>query len=173
MTEHDKETGGSGSRRQDPLGSAAEEAMKLFDALQQRVGRELGKGMLKGGADGFGIAFGGGRGGGRDHDVWGEAVAGQHDDGYICRACPVCRVIAARKEAGGDVADHLIAAGGELFAALRQAFDAFQRPASSGPSGSSGGPGPADAGGSTGPSGSSGSSGSRREEPRVEHIDLG
>ncbi|GII53822.1 hypothetical protein Pth03_22110 [Planotetraspora thailandica] len=167
MTEHDKENGGSGSRRQDPLGSAAEEAMKLFDALQQRVGRELGKGMLKGGADGLGISFGG-RGGRRDNDdVWSEAVAGGHDDGYICRACPVCRVIAARKESGGDVADHLIAAGGELFAAMRQAFDAFQRsasPGSSGPSGASGGSGSAE---------SPGSSGARRDEPRVEHIDLG
>ncbi|GAA0358503.1 hypothetical protein GCM10009530_04690 [Microbispora corallina] len=118
---------GSGQRRPDPLGSAGEEAMKLLDALQQRVGREFGKGLVKGGMSGIGSAFGG-TGGGRTVDVWGEAVAEGHGDEYICRACPVCRVIAARRDAGGDVADHLIAAGGELFAAFRQAVDALQRP---------------------------------------------
>ncbi|GAA1274704.1 hypothetical protein Psi02_03110 [Planotetraspora silvatica] len=147
-----------GGRRQDPLGSAAEEAMKLLDALQQRMGREFGKGVVKGGANGFGISFGGDKRD-REHDVWGEAVSEPHGDEYICRACPVCRVIAARKESGGDVADHLIAAGGELFAAVRQAFDALQRPSS----GSS----------SASPGSSSGSPGPRQGEPRVEHIDLG
>ncbi|MCT9930136.1 DUF5304 domain-containing protein [Planotetraspora sp. A-T 1434] len=150
------ESGGAG-RRQDQLGSAAEEALKLLDALQQRVGREFGKGLVKGGVSGLGGAvggriggaFGGGGGASRTDDVWSEAVAGGHDDEYICRACPVCRVIAARKEAGGDVADHLMAAGGELFAAVRQAFDALQRA-------------------------STGSAESRPpREPRVEHIDLG
>ncbi|MEZ0071964.1 hypothetical protein [Planotetraspora sp. GP83] len=149
-------SGGSG-RRQDQLGSAAEEALKLLDALQQRVGREFGKGLVKGGVSGLGTAvggriggaFGGGGGASRTDDVWSDAVAGGHDDEYICRACPVCRAIAARKEAGGDIADHLVAAGGELFAAMRQAFDALQRV-------------------------STGSATSRPpREPRVEHIDLG
>lgn len=137
-----------GTQRQDPLASAAEEAMKLLDALQQRVGREFGKGLVKGGIGGLGGAFGG-SGGGRSQDVWGAAVAEQEHGEYICRACPVCRVIAARKESGGDVADHLIAAGGELVTAFRQAVDALQRP-------------------TTRPAGPS-----RPEEPRVEHIDLG
>ncbi len=61
--------------------------------------------------------------------MWSEAVAGHDDDEYICRACPVCRLKAARRDAGGDVADHLITAGGELFAAFRQAVDAMSRPA--------------------------------------------
>jgi hypothetical protein len=153
-------TGASGTaggpRRQDPLGSAAEEAMKLFDAVQQRMARELGKGIVKGGMSGLGSVFGGGaggtgsgsgfggglKGGGDTEDVWSDAVTEGHGDEYICRACPVCRVIAARKEAGGDVTDHLLAAGGELFAAFRQAMDALQRPHS-------------------------------RPGPRVEHIDLG
>jgi hypothetical protein len=115
-------------RSQDPLGSAAEEAMKLLDAVQRRMGREFGKGLVKGGVSGFGSAFGGGAGG-RGDDVWSEAVSEDHDE-YVCRACPVCRVIAARREAGGDVTGHLVAAGGELFAALRQAVDALQRPPS-------------------------------------------
>ena len=116
------------SRSNDPLGSAAEEAMKLLDAVQRRMGREFGKGLVKGGVSGIGSAFGG-AGASQGGDVWSEAVSEDHDE-YICRACPVCRVIAARREAGGDVTDHLIAAGGELFAAFREAVDALQRPAS-------------------------------------------
>lgn len=56
----------------DPLGSAAEEALKLFDALQQRAARELRKNLVRGTMSGFGSAFSGGseRGGGRD--VWGR-----------------------------------------------------------------------------------------------------
>ncbi|MEO3858109.1 DUF5304 family protein [Acrocarpospora sp. B8E8] len=131
--------------RPDPLGSAAEEAMKFLDSLQQRVGRELGKGFVKGAGSGIGNAFGSGTSRGRQQDVWGEAVSGHDHEEYICRACPVCRVIAARKESGGDVADHLIAAGGELLAAFRQAVDSLQRPATS----------------------------RRHDDSRVEHIDLG
>ncbi|WP_067176147.1 hypothetical protein [Microtetraspora niveoalba] len=145
-----KDTGATkdtnGSARQDPLASAAEEAMKLFDALQRRVGRELGKGFVKGGVSGLGGTLGGAFGGGRTDDVWGEAVAAHDHDEYVCRACPVCRVIAAGKESGGDVTDHLIAAGGELVAALRQAVDALQQ--------------------RTAPP-------KRPEDSRVEHIDLG
>jgi hypothetical protein len=136
------------SRSQDPLGSAAEEAMKLLDAVQRRMGREFGKGLVKGGVSGFGSAFGGAGASGRGGDVWSEAVSEDHDE-YVCRACPVCRVIAARRDAGGDVTGHLIAAGGELFAAFREAVDALQRPPSR-------------------------SAEERRSgEPKVEHIDLG
>ncbi|TQS30896.1 DUF5304 family protein [Microbispora sp. KK1-11] len=136
------------SRSQDPLGSAAEEAMKLLDAVQRRMGREFGKGLVKGGVSGFGSAFGGAGASDRGGDVWSEAVSEDHDE-YVCRACPVCRVIAARRESGGDVTGHLIAAGGELFAAFREAVDALQRPPSR-------------------------STGERRSgESKVEHIDLG
>ncbi|MFC7382928.1 hypothetical protein [Sphaerisporangium rhizosphaerae] len=117
----------------DPLGSVAEEARKLFDALQQRVGREVGKGLVKGSVAGLGHGLGQALGGGSGRasgDVWAEAVSGHDDDEYICRACPVCRLKAARREAGGDVTDHLITAGGELLAAFRQAVDAVSRPAS-------------------------------------------
>lgn len=139
-------------RRQDPLGSAAEEAMKLLDAVQRRMGREFGKGLVKGGVSGFGSAFGGAGAGGRSDDVWSEAVAEDHDE-YVCRACPVCRVIAARRESGGDVTGHLIAAGGELFAAFREAVDALQRPMT---------------GGREHPDGER-----RPGDSKVEHIDLG
>lgn len=143
MTESNDETHAT-----NPLGSAAEEALKLFDAVQQRVGRELGKGLVKGGMSGFGAAFGSSGGGARTDDVWSEAVAESHDEEYICRACPVCRMIAAQREhgAGADITGHLVAAGGELFAAFRQMVEVLQRPQ------------PDDA---------------RRDGPPVEHIDLG
>ncbi|WP_084956873.1 DUF5304 family protein [Thermoactinospora rubra] len=125
------ETSGS-----DPIGTVAEEARKLFEAIQGRATRQMGRSMLN--------SIGGG--GRRERDVWSEAVSEQ--DEYICRACPFCRALAAQREAGGDVAGHLMAAGGELFAAFRQALEALSRPAP------------------------------RRREPEpagqnVEHIDLG
>ncbi|WP_248959398.1 DUF5304 family protein [Sphaerisporangium perillae] len=115
----------------DALGSVAHEARRLFDSMQQRVGREIGKGVVKGGMSGIGQGLGQVLGGANRPagDVWSEAVSGHDDDEYICRACPVCRLKAARREAGGDVTDHLITAGGELLAAFRQAVDAVSRPA--------------------------------------------
>ncbi|MFI6477892.1 hypothetical protein ACIBH1_08180 [Nonomuraea sp. NPDC050663] len=108
----------------DPIGTVADEARKLFDTIQGRATRQVGKSVL-------GSFTGGGR---QDRgDVWSEAVS-EHDE-YICRACPWCRAIAAQREAGGlresgaDVAEHLAAAGGELFAAFRQALDTLSRPA--------------------------------------------
>ncbi|GGL09813.1 hypothetical protein Sme01_00800 [Sphaerisporangium melleum] len=118
----------------DPLASVAGEARRLLDTVQRRVGREVGKNLVKGGVAGIGEGLGqlfGGGGTARPPagDVWAEAVAGHDDEEYICRACPVCRVKAARREAGGDVTDHLLSAGGELVAAFRQAVDALSRPA--------------------------------------------
>ncbi|WP_326821295.1 DUF5304 domain-containing protein [Streptosporangium sp. NBC_01639] len=132
----------------DPLGSAAEEALKLFDALQQRAARELRKNLVRGTMSGFGSAFSGGseRGGGRD--VWGEAVS-EHDE-YICRACPVCRAMAAQRESGGAVTDNLMQAGSELFAVFKSAVDGLNRPS------------PAQRARERG-----------RDETPVEHIDLG
>ncbi|MFD1937933.1 MULTISPECIES: hypothetical protein [Nonomuraea] len=109
------------SNDRDPIGTVAEEARKLFDALQGRATRQVGKTVIN--------SFTGG-GGGRERDVWGEAVAEHPEGEYICRACPVCRAIAAQKESGSDVTGHLMAAGGELFAAFRQAVDALSRPSS-------------------------------------------
>ncbi|GAT64935.1 hypothetical protein PS9374_00567 [Planomonospora sphaerica] len=121
-------TAGSGASRGgggDPLGNAAEEALKLFDALQRKAARELRKNLVKGTMTGFGSAFSGGGRGARD--VWEEAVS-DHDEEYICRACPVCRAMAAQRESGGQVTDHLVQAGSELFAAFKSAVDALNRP---------------------------------------------
>ncbi|MEU1731621.1 DUF5304 family protein [Streptosporangium sp. NPDC020145] len=138
-------TGATGDGR-DPLGNAAEEAFKLFETIQQKAAKELRKGLVKGTIGGLGGAFTGGfTGGGRSRDVWEEAVS-EHDE-YICRACPVCRAMAAQREAGGAVVDHLTQAGSELFAAFRSAVDGLNRP-------------------------SPGQRARERETP-VEHIDLG
>ncbi|MFF0246688.1 hypothetical protein ACWDTT_18720 [Streptosporangium sandarakinum] len=138
----------------DPLGSAVEEAFKLFDSLQQRAARELGKTLVRGAVRDVrgtvGGVFGGGRTAGRD--VWEEAVS-EHDE-YICRACPVCRAMADRRdrerESGVAVTDHLVQAGSELFAAFRTAVDGLNRPS------------PAQRARER-----------RRDETPVEHIDLG
>jgi hypothetical protein len=106
------------SNDRDPIGTVADEARKLFDSIQGRATRQVGKSV-------FNSFTGGGR---RERDVWEEAVSEPHDE-YICRACPVCRAIAAQRESGSDVTGHLVAAGGELFAAVRGAFDALSRPA--------------------------------------------
>jgi hypothetical protein len=134
----------------DPLAGAVDEARRFFDSVQRRIGVEIGKGVVKGGVTGIGQSLGqtfGRYGSGGDRDVWSDAVAARHDEEYICRACPVCRMKAARRDAGGDVADHLIAAGGELFAAVRQAVEAVSRPSTPKPSGDT--------------------------DTRVQHIDLG
>lgn len=124
----------------DPIGSVADEARKLFGAIQDRATRQVGKTV-------FNSVTGAAGGGRKERDVWGEAVS-EPEEEYICRACPVCRAIAAQKESGTDVAGHLAAAGGELFAAFRQALDALSRPAPRRPS-------------------------QERRHDDVEHIDLG
>jgi hypothetical protein len=155
QAEQNGQSGQAGRDRQDrqrTQAGIADEAMRLFDSLQRRIGTEFGKGMgqglgkgfVKGGVSGLNQAFGGGRA--PSADVWSEAVSDHHDDEeYICRACPVCRAKAAARESGGDVTDHLVAAGGELLAAFRQAFDVVTRPQRATP----------------------------RDRDRVEHIDLG
>jgi hypothetical protein len=133
------------SNDRDPIGTVADEARKLFDSIQGRATRQVGRTVFNSFA---------GTGGRRERDVWEEAVSEPHDE-YICRACPVCRAIAAQRESGSDVTGHLVAAGGELFAAVRGAFDVLSRPAPRRP-------------------------GERRDDPdgtggrdNVEHIDLG
>ncbi|GAA5074235.1 hypothetical protein HNP84_009474 [Thermocatellispora tengchongensis] len=132
----ERETG----ERPDPFGALAGEAMRLLESLQDRAAREVGRGLIRGATGGIGHTIRSMSGqGGRRRDVWEEAVSAPEDEEYICRACPVCRVIAAQREAGrasgpaaeGGVADHLVAAGGELFAAVRQAMDALSRPPAS------------------------------------------
>ncbi|MFC4119417.1 DUF5304 family protein [Nonomuraea zeae] len=136
------------SNDRDPIGTVADEARKLFDSIQGRATRQVGRTVFN--------SFTGGSGR-RERDVWEEAVSESHDE-YICRACPVCRAIAAQRESGSDVTGHLVAAGGELFAAVRGAFDALSRPAPRRP-------------GDGRDRGDGGDDRDRRDN--VEHIDLG
>ncbi|MBB6344118.1 DUF5304 family protein [Nonomuraea muscovyensis] len=147
----------------DPIGTVADEARKLFDALQGRATRHVGRTVLN-------SFTGGGGGGSRERDVWGEAVA-EPEEEYICRACPVCRAIAAQRESGNDVTSHLVAAGGELFAAFRQTIDVLSRPAPRGPRTEGGG----DGGESSGPPRDDGPGTGHDQHGRdsVQHIDLG
>ncbi|MGP4025253.1 hypothetical protein [Actinomadura sp. 3N407] len=96
-------------------GDALDEAAKLFDTLIKRVS---------------------GGGGGRDRaahedeDVWGRATA---EEPHIatgapeCRDCPICRAIAMKREAGGDVGRHLHDAGRSLLAAALDVVAVFDR----------------------------------------------
>ncbi|WP_371779447.1 hypothetical protein [Streptosporangium subroseum] len=149
--ERDERAGRTRSERtgsdRDPLSAATEEAFKLFETLQQKAARELRKNLIKGTMSGFGSAFSGG-GRGKNQDVWEEAIS-EHDE-YICRACPVCRAMAAQRESGGAVTDHLMQAGTELFAAFKSAVDGLNKPSSAQRARERG-----------------------QEETPVEHIDLG
>lgn len=91
-----------------------EEAVKLFAALGRRMGDA-------------------GRSGRRD-DVWSRATREDHPriatGAPECQYCPICRTIAASRasrESGGDVAGHVMNAGQELFAAMREVLAAYDR----------------------------------------------
>ncbi|MEU8796654.1 hypothetical protein [Spirillospora sp. NPDC048819] len=99
-------------------GDVLDEAAKLFDTLIKRV-------------SGAGAGAGGG---GRDRDtgedVWGRATAEEPriaTGAPECRDCPVCRAIAMKREAGGDVGRHLHEAGQSLLAAALDVVAAFDR----------------------------------------------
>ncbi|MFB9965370.1 hypothetical protein [Sinosporangium siamense] len=115
------------------IGTVADEAAKWLSSLQARATREVGKAVVRGGARGIGQVISDFTGSRRtrpeqSRDVWAEAVAEQHEEEYVCRACPVCRAIAAQRDSGNDVTGHLMAAGGEVMSAMRQIVDVLQRP---------------------------------------------
>lgn len=92
-------TGSEHDRPGEPTGSVAEEAAKLFAALQQRFA-------------------------GQDH-TGGSSDPGQaagHPPPE-CQACPWCQALAALRTVRPEVVEHLVAAAGSLAAALRSAFD--------------------------------------------------
>lgn len=86
------------------------EAVRLVDTLRRRISA--------------GAATGG--------DVWSEATSeawGEHiaTGAPECRYCPVCRAIAASREAGPDILSHIVAAGESLYSAFREAKAGFER----------------------------------------------
>ncbi len=84
-----------------PTGSAAEEAGRLFEAVQEWAKRASG-------------AAGG----------WSEHVATGAPE---CQLCPVCQLIALLRETRPDVATHLAEAAASMLAALRAAVAAHER----------------------------------------------
>ncbi|XRQ02965.1 hypothetical protein ACN3XK_41000 [Actinomadura welshii] len=110
-------------------GDVLDEAAKLVDALIRRVsggGRDRDERNRderdrderhRGGPDEHG-------------DVWSRATAEEPriaTGAPECRDCPICRAIAAKRAAGGDVGRHLHDAGRSLLAAALDAAAAFDR----------------------------------------------
>ncbi|HEY7485934.1 MAG TPA: hypothetical protein VH912_15830 [Streptosporangiaceae bacterium] len=64
-------------------------------------------------------------------DVWSQAthepVPGIATGAPECRYCPICRTIAAARNSGTDVTDHLADAGLALMAAFRETVAGYQR----------------------------------------------
>jgi hypothetical protein len=93
--------------------SALFEAVRLVEVLRKRVSGATGAGSGSG-------------------DVWSEATSEAWGDHIAtgapeCRYCPVCRAIAASREAGPDVVSHVMSAGESLYAAFREAVAGFER----------------------------------------------
>jgi hypothetical protein len=81
------------------VGSAAEEASRLFEAVQEWARR-------------------GTAGGVSEHLATGSAE---------CQLCPLCQLIGALRGTRPEVVEHLVDAAGSLLAALRAAVDAHER----------------------------------------------
>lgn len=87
------------------------EAVRLVDTIRRR--------MNSGGTSSKG-------------DVWSEATSEAWGDHFAtgapeCRYCPVCRAIAASRESGPEVLSHVMAAGEQLYSAVREAMAGFER----------------------------------------------
>jgi hypothetical protein len=86
-------------------GSAAEEATRLFEAVQERARRTAGDGRDLG-------------------EHWSDHIATGAPE---CRLCPVCQLIGLLRDSRPEVAGHLADAAGSLLAALRSALLAHER----------------------------------------------
>lgn len=58
----------------------------------------------------------------------GDAAAAAHDDGQVCDACPVCRLLRAVRQARPDVVTHLADAAHHLSLALQALAEASDTP---------------------------------------------
>ncbi len=81
------------------VGSAAQEASRLFEAVQ-----EWARHSAEGGVS--------------EHVATGSAE---------CQLCPICQLIGALRGTRPEVVEHLADAAGSLLAALRAAIDAHER----------------------------------------------
>lgn len=117
--------------------SVLDEAVRLMDGLRRRVVRGAIRGAVARPRD--------------TGDVWSEATREERFDHIAtgsaeCRACPICRAIAAARNSGPDVVDYMVDAGESLMAAARAAVSAYERSRR-------GGDAPRDAGGDGGTDG--------------------
>jgi hypothetical protein len=99
------------------LGSVAEEAAKLFEALQ-------GWATESGGADGAAAAAAGF--GARLKDIDEHLATGGQD----CTWCPICRAVALVRETSPEVRTHLASAASSLLQAAAGVLDAHAQRAS-------------------------------------------
>ena len=104
------------------LGSVAEEAAKLFEALQ-------GWATESGGADGAAAAAAGF--GARLKDIDAHLATGGQD----CTWCPICRAVALFRETSPEVRTHLATAASSLLQAAAGVLDAHAQRASRPPAG--------------------------------------
>ena len=91
---------------EDPLGSLAEEAAKLFAAFGD-LGREQGASWGRQAAGAADLA------GRLAHDVDAHLATGSEE----CRYCPVCRIISVVRQTSPEVRAHLGDAAGSLLQA--------------------------------------------------------
>lgn len=85
----------------EPIGSVGEEAIKLFEALQEWARDGKAGSTAAGTASAFRAA--------NEHIATGAEE---------CRYCPLCRLIAAAREVSPEVKEHLSAAGTSLLSAI-------------------------------------------------------
>ncbi|NDU75037.1 hypothetical protein GWI34_20755 [Actinomadura sp. DSM 109109] len=111
----------------DQPGDVLDEAAKLVDALIRRVGG--GRDERAGRDDPAGSVWDRATADEPTDEPAGEPAGGPHiaTGAPECRDCPVCRAIAVRREAGGDVGRHLREAGRSLAAAALDVVAAFER----------------------------------------------
>ncbi|RFS85415.1 hypothetical protein D0T12_10275 [Actinomadura spongiicola] len=125
----------------DQPGDVLDEATKLLDTLIRRIGGVGGGGRDRD-TDKHADRRADRDDAARNGDVWsrvtteqptGAGDAGDAGDASVCRGCPICRAIAIRREAGGDLGRHLHDAGRSLLAAALDVVAAFDRTATGRP----------------------------------------
>lgn len=108
----------------EPVGSLAEEAERLAEAVQQWARRQSAGGSpLRPESPGCG------------HDRergWSERIAAEAPE---CQICPVCQVVSLLRGTRPEVVEHLADAATSVAAALQELLAAHERSRESGPSG--------------------------------------
>jgi hypothetical protein len=102
---------GMGDERASRVGSAAEEASRLFEAVQEWARRTAGPPGPEGPA-------------GHEEHGLGERIATGSPE---CQLCPLCQLIGLLRGSRPEIMLHLADAAGSLLSAVRVAIDAHER----------------------------------------------